>query len=99
MKIRNETEAPVVGFVPATVRDPALLEIACPFGCVEITPTGRRKKNGTARIHTHGAGPLGANHRTYLGHRVAHCFESLGRGYEITDPHGLVPARSTAAAS
>lgn len=96
MKYRQAPEAPVVRFVPATPRDCALFKIRCPFGCIETTPTGRLKKNAAPRIHTHGAGALGADHREMLGHRVAHCVES-GREYELIDPAGLVPARSTAA--
>lgn len=85
--------APVVQFIPATPLNPGLFKIECPFGCVETTPTGRPKRNGGPKLHTHGAGRLGADHRSFLGHREAHCATAHGGGYVLIDPDGLVPAR------
>lgn len=100
MKYRNAPEAPVVRFVPATVREGALFVIRCPLGCRETTPTGRPKKNGGPKEHVHGAGRLGDDHRDALGHRSQHCPDPItGHGYIVTDPSGVVPARSTEAAS
>ena len=84
------TTAVVVRYNPPTAHRPsATVEIACPFGCLETTPTGRTKKGGGPARHVHGIGA--ADSRPDLSDRVAHCRTNLGRGYVLQDPRGLVP--------
>lgn len=86
------TTAVVVKYHPPTRQRPsATVEVACPFGCLELTPTGRAKKNAGPRRHVHGIGAAGTV--PDLGDRVAHCRTNLGRGYVLVDPDSLVPAR------
>lgn len=86
------TEAQVVAYYqPTPHQRAARVEVACPFGCVELTPTGRVKKNGRPATHVHGVGPAGAV--PDLGSRVSHCLSTLGRTYFLTDPNNLVPER------
>ena len=88
----STTEAQVVAYFPPTRHHPAArVEVLCPFGCRELTPTGRPKKGGGARRHVHGVGGIGA--LPDLGDRVAHCPSTLGRTYFLVDPRGLVPER------
>lgn len=87
----SQQQARVVAFVPATLRDPAIVKVACPYGCPERTPTGRVKRGGGAGQHLHGVGNLGADHRSYLTERSAHCPGRSG-SYVLTDPASLVPA-------
>lgn len=84
------TEAPVVAYHPPTLHRPsATVEVVCPFGCLELTPTGRAKKHAGPRRHVHGIGAAGS--RPATGSRLAHCAGNPGRSYTITDPEGLVP--------
>lgn len=86
------TEAQVVAYYPPTPNQRAArVEVACPFGCRELTPTGRPKKGGAAATHLHGIGPAGAV--PDLGSRVAHCPSTLGQTYFLVDPRNLVPER------
>lgn len=88
----SATEAQVVAYHAPTRHQPAAtVEVMCPFGCVERTPTGRPKKGGAAATHVHGIGPAGAV--PDLGSRVAHCPSTLGRTYFLIDPNNLVPER------
>lgn len=92
MQYRNTPPAPVVAYHPPTRHRPsATVEVACPFGCLETTPTGRAKKNAGPRRHVHGIGAAGQ--RADLGDRLAHCQTNYGRGYELVDVSGLVPDR------
>lgn len=86
------TTATVVAYhAPSRAHPSATVEVACPYGCVERTPTGRAKKNGGPATHLHGIGPAGAV--PDLGSRVSHCPWPLGRTYLLTDPNNLVPER------
>lgn len=88
--MKTNTTAVVVKYHPPTRHRPsATVEVVCPFGCLELTPTGRKKKNAGPRRHVHGIGAAGS--RPDLGSRVAHCAGNPGRSYTITDPEGLVP--------
>lgn len=88
----SSTTAVVVAYHPPTRLSPsATVEIACPFGCLERTPTGRAKKSAGPARHVHGIGRAGG--LPDLGSRVAHCRTNLGLGYALADPRGLVPAR------
>lgn len=92
MTTNPSTEAIVVAYFPPTRHHPAAtVEVMCPFGCRELTPTGRVKKGGRPRRHLHGVGPAGAV--PDLGSRVSHCLSMLGRTYVLVDPNNLVPER------
>ncbi|EKA60749.1 hypothetical protein B277_11240 [Janibacter hoylei PVAS-1] len=92
MTTTSTDEAVVVAYYPPTPHQRAArVEVTCPFGCVELTPTGRPKKNGRARRHLHGIGPAGAV--PDLGSRVSHCPSTLGQTYFLVDRNNLVPAR------
>lgn len=92
MSTTPSTDAVVVHYYPPTPHQRAArVEVACPYGCVELTPTGRVKKNGRPRRHLHGIGPAGAV--PDLGPRVSHCPSTLGHTYVLTDPNNLVPER------
>lgn len=85
-------EAVVVAYYPPTPHQRAArVEVLCPFGCVERTPTGRIKKSGRPATHVHGVGPAGG--LPDLGSRVSHCFSTLGQTYFLVDRNNLVPAR------
>lgn len=86
----TNTTAVVVKYHPPTRQRPsATVEVACPFGCLELTPTGRAKKHAGPRRHVHGIGAAGS--RPDLGSRVAHCAGNPGRSYRLSDPAGIVP--------
>lgn len=87
----TNTTAVVVKYHPPTRHRPsATVEVACPFGCLELTPTGRAKKNAGPRPHVHGIGAAGS--RPDLGNsRVAHCAGNPGRSYVLVDSEGLIP--------
>lgn len=86
----SNTTAVVVKYHPPTRHRPsATVEVACPFGCLELTPTGRKKKHAGPLRHVHGLGAAGS--RPDLGSRVAHCAGHTGRSYVLVDSEGLVP--------
>lgn len=88
----STTEAQVVAYYPPTPHQRAArVEVLCPFGCRELTPTGRVRKNGRPRRHVHGIGTAGA--LPDLGSRVSHCPSTLGQTYFLVDPNNLVPER------
>lgn len=88
MRHRKTPEAVITAYHPPTqLRPSATVEVRCPY-CTTLDRW--RRKTSTPSTHVHGIGPAGV--RADLGpHRVAHCIETLGLGYDLVDPDGLVP--------